>query len=86
MMNSEIGFCKRVLEVFADNNISIEHMPSGIDTMTIFVHQDEFEEKEQKVIEEIDTISKRGNSAEVKKDKDGNYVVYEVQKKRKKVG
>ena len=50
MMNSEIGFCKRVLEVFADNNISIEHMPSGIDTMTIFVHQDEFEEKEQKVI------------------------------------
>ena len=50
MMNSEIGFCKKVLEVFDENNISIEHMPSGIDTMTIFVHQDEFEEKEQKVI------------------------------------
>lgn len=50
MMNSEVGFCKRVLEVFAQNNISIEHMPSGIDTMTIFVHQDEFEEKEQQVI------------------------------------
>ncbi|MCF2682764.1 aspartate kinase [Faecalicatena contorta] len=50
MMNSEVGFCKRVLEVFEENGISIEHMPSGIDTMTIFVHQDEFEEKEQKVI------------------------------------
>ncbi len=50
MMNSEVGFCKNVLEVFADNGISIEHMPSGIDTLTIFVHQDEFEEKEQKVI------------------------------------
>lgn len=50
MMNSEIGFCKKVLEVFEENQISIEHMPSGIDTMTIFVHQDEFEEKEQKVI------------------------------------
>jgi len=50
MMNSEVGFCKRVLEVFAKNDISIEHMPSGIDTMTIFVHQDEFEEKEQRVI------------------------------------
>ncbi len=50
MMNSEVGFCKRVLEVFEENNISIEHMPSGIDTMTIFVHQDEFQEKEQKVI------------------------------------
>ena len=28
----------------------VEHMPSGIDTMTIFVHQDEFEEHEQKVL------------------------------------
>ena len=50
MMNGQIGFCKKVLEVFEDNGISIEHMPSGIDTMTIFVHQDEFEEKDQKVI------------------------------------
>ena len=25
-------------------------MPSGIDTMTIFVHKDEFEEKEQQVL------------------------------------
>ncbi|WP_289291874.1 aspartate kinase [Sporofaciens musculi] len=50
MMNADVGFCKKVLEVFEENEISIEHMPSGIDTMTIFVHQDEFEEKEQKVI------------------------------------
>ncbi len=50
MMNSEIGFCRKVLQVFEDNGISIEHMPSGIDTMTIFVHKDEFEEKEQQVI------------------------------------
>ena len=50
MMNSEIGFCERVLRVFADNGISIEHMPSGIDTMSVFVHQSEFEMHEQKVI------------------------------------
>lgn len=50
MMNSEIGFCCKVLEVFEKNGISIEHMPSGIDTMTIFVHQNEFEEKEQRVL------------------------------------
>ena len=30
--------------------VGIEHMPSGIDTMTVFVHQDEFESKEQKVL------------------------------------
>ena len=50
MMNSEVGFGRKVLQVFEDNDISFEHMPSGIDTMTIFVHQSEFEEKEQKVL------------------------------------
>ena len=53
MMNSEIGFCRKVLQVFEENDISIEHMPSGIDTMTIFVHKDEFEEKEQNVLSAI---------------------------------
>jgi aspartate kinase len=50
MMNSEIGFVRKVLQVFEDQGISIEHVPSGIDTMTVYVHQDEFEEKEQQVI------------------------------------
>lgn len=50
MMNSEIGFGRKVLHVFEENEISFEHVPSGIDTMTVFVHQDEFEEKEQKVL------------------------------------
>ena len=53
MMNSEIGFCRRALASFEDNGISIEHMPSGIDTMTVFVHQEEFEGKEQQVISAI---------------------------------
>ncbi|SHJ89471.1 aspartate kinase [Hespellia stercorisuis] len=53
MMNSEVGFCRKVLEVFEGNDISIEHMPSGIDTMTIFVNKKDFEEKEQKIITEI---------------------------------
>lgn len=49
LMNSEIGFGRRVLQAFEDNGISFEHMPSGIDTLTVFVHQDEFADKEQKV-------------------------------------
>lgn len=53
MMNSEIGFGRKVLQVFEDNGISFEHMPSGIDTMTVIVHQDEFVEKEQKVLAEL---------------------------------
>ncbi len=50
MMNGEIGFGRKVLQVFEDQNISFEHMPSGIDTMTVYVHQEEFIEKEQQVI------------------------------------
>ena len=50
MMNTEVGFGRKVLEVFERYGISFEHMPSGIDTMTVLVHQSEFEEYEQSVI------------------------------------
>ncbi len=50
MMNSELGFGRKILEVFEKNNISFEHMPSGIDTMSVIVQQSEFEKKEQEVL------------------------------------
>ena len=50
MMNAEVGFGRKVLEVFEKNGISFEHVPSGIDTMSVYVHQEAFQEKEQKVI------------------------------------
>ena len=53
MMNSEVGFCRKVLKVFEDNGVSIEHMPSGIDTMTIFVNKHDFEAKEQQILSGI---------------------------------
>ena len=49
-MNTEIGFGRKVLSVFEDNGLSFEHMPSGIDTMSVFVQQSDFEEKEQKIL------------------------------------
>ncbi len=57
MMNAEVGFCRKVLQAFEENGISIEHMPSGIDTMTVFVHQEEFEGKEQQVISSIRALT-----------------------------
>ena len=50
MMNSEVGFGRKVLEQFEKNGLSFEHMPSGIDTMTVIVNQAEFEPKEQEVL------------------------------------
>ena len=69
MMNEEVGFGRKVLQVFEENGISFEHTPSGIDTFTVIVHQDEFMEKEQNVISGIhkavhpDTIDLEGDLA-----------------------
>lgn len=58
MMNSEVGFGRKVLEAFEEQGISFEHVPSGIDTMTVFVHQEEFEGKEQEVLAAIHRLAK----------------------------
>ena len=41
MMNSELGFCRKVLTVFEQNNISFENMPSGIDTVCVVISDSE---------------------------------------------
>ncbi len=58
MMNSEIGFGRKVLQAFEDCGISFEHMPTGIDTMTVYVHQDEFVDKEQNVVAAIHRLAR----------------------------
>ena len=58
MMNSEVGFGCKVLQALQDNGISFEHIPSGIDTMTVVVHEDEFLCKEQQVISAIHRLAK----------------------------
>lgn len=67
MMNSEIGFGRRVLQAFEDNGISFEHMPSGVDTLTVFVHQDEFMHKEQKVVAALHRLAEP-DSIEIESD------------------
>ena len=39
MMNSEIGFVKRVLEAFEKYNINFEHLPTGIDTLSLIINE-----------------------------------------------
>ncbi len=53
MMNNEIGFGKKVLEVLMNNNVSFEHLPSGIDAMSIIVSTDEIKDKKLIVADEI---------------------------------
>ena len=53
MMNSEIGFGRKVLEVLEDNEISFEHLPSGIDTMSVVVPTTSLEGRREKLMNAI---------------------------------
>lgn len=53
MMNSEVGFGRKVLEVFEDNDISFEHLPSGIDTMCVIVQSSTIEGKQEKILNSL---------------------------------
>ncbi len=57
-MTGERGFIRRLGGIFEDFEISLEHMPSGIDTMSAVVRQEEIEGKEEEVIEAINNILK----------------------------
>ena len=37
MMNSEVGFARKVLSILEQDNINFEHMPSGIDTLSLVI-------------------------------------------------
>jgi aspartate kinase len=53
LMNSEIGFGRRLLTVLESNGVSFEHMPSGIDTIGVVVSSADLEGKVDKVVREI---------------------------------
>lgn len=42
-MNTEIGFVRKVLSVLEREKISVEHIPSGIDTMSVVVDAEDLE-------------------------------------------
>ena len=50
MMNNQVGFGKVVLEILADHGIGFEHLPSGIDTMSVIVNTSDFEGEKREVV------------------------------------
>lgn len=53
MMNSEIGFGRKVLESLEDFGVSFEHLPSGIDTMSVVVSTAQIEDYRDKIVQAI---------------------------------
>ncbi|MDE5943258.1 MAG: aspartate kinase [Clostridia bacterium] len=53
LMNSEIGFMRKVLTVLEQERVPVEHIPSGIDTMSLVVASEALEGKLEKIIDGI---------------------------------
>lgn len=53
MMNSEIGFGRKVLEVLENEGISFEHVPSGIDTLSVVIRDEYLNGKMQKILAKL---------------------------------
>ncbi len=55
-MNSEVGFGRKVLEVLEDHEISFEHLPSGIDNMSIVLSSASIEGRREKVLSSMNRM------------------------------
>lgn len=53
MMNSELGFCRKVLTVLEQHGVSFENMPSGIDTVSVVISDSNLKNKTEIIVEEI---------------------------------
>lgn len=53
LMNSEMGFCSDLLKILVENDISLEHMPSSIDQVSVIVESKYLNDKVEKVKADI---------------------------------
>jgi len=65
MMNSEVGFGRKVLQVFEEYGVSFEHMPTGIDTMCVVVASYAFEPHRADILQKIEALVEDSGSVSV---------------------
>ena len=56
MMNAELGFGRRVLQAFEEFGVSFEHLPTGIDTMCVVVHENELNPHREEILSRIEEL------------------------------
>lgn len=53
LMNSEQGFCRKLLGILESNGVSFENMPSGIDSVSVVIEDTQLGDKLDNILEEI---------------------------------
>jgi aspartate kinase len=54
LMNTEIGFGRKLLSILETNRVSFEHIPTGIDTMSLVISDNDLDGKLDVLLEEIE--------------------------------
>lgn len=57
MMNSEVGFGMRVLQALYEHNLPFEHIPTGIDSLSVVVNHKDFEPHEESLCTRISELA-----------------------------
>ena len=53
-MNREVGFGRRLLQILEDEGVAYEHMPSGVDSLSVVIHEKNFDvAKEKRIVQRI---------------------------------
>ncbi len=65
MMNSEVGFGRKVLQVLEDVGVSFEHMPTGIDSMCVVVASEALAPFQQEILEKIQVLVEDSGSVSI---------------------
>ena len=60
-MANEVGIVKKALEVFENRGISIDHIPSGIDSFTVVLPSESVEKVSHEIVEELKDRCKTEN-------------------------
>jgi aspartate kinase len=58
LMNAEVGYGRRMLEILERHGISYEHAPTSIDTMSVIVRGEDLEGKEELISGDIQSVLK----------------------------
>ena len=53
LMNEQVGFLSKLLKIFEDEKISVEHCPTGIDTVSVIIKSELLEKVKDYVIDRI---------------------------------
>ena len=65
MMNSEVGFGRKVLQVLEEYGISFEHMPTGIDSMCVVASSESIGPHREEILQKLETLVEKSGTVSI---------------------